>query len=99
MDAMSEKRLGSGALFDGEGCPCTLGVIAQARGADVERYAAVNPDYLREVMEELFSISEAMGAEIMHENDEGTYSVESPEVRWRRMRAWVQSKIRSTNDP
>lgn len=91
MDAMPDKRLGRGEIFDEDnGCVCALGVVAQARGNDLDH------DFDREESERWFGIAEALAAEIMHENDDGGPPLlhdETPEKRWLRVREWVGAQI------
>ena len=48
----------------------------------------------RAAVSQAFGIAEAMAAEIVHENDgEWRWDNETPEQRWTRMRAWVESHI------
>lgn len=100
LDAMPVKRLVANELqADGEFC--TLGVLGAKRGMDL---AKLDPD-CAESVSAAFDIAGAMAREIVYENDEyggehqwqpdGTYQYvkESPEHRWTRMRAWVDSQI------
>lgn len=94
LDAMPDKRLGSGSIVDDStGCMCTLGVVAQARGMDT---AALDDAFDRRDAETAFGIAEAMAAEIMFENDEvGPYK-ETEGERWWRMRRWVCDHVKET---
>lgn len=89
LDAMPEKTLITGELERG-GQVCTLGAIGRARGVSMED---IDP-YDRASMASLFGIAEALAAEIMYENDEGTWRHDTGEMRWTRMRAWVEAQIR-----
>ena len=103
MDAMPVKRLVTEELqADGEFC--TLGVVGAARNLDM---SAIDPDDA-EVVAEKFGLAEAMVREIVYENDEyfGSYKWvdgeqkyvrETPEERWARMRKWVDSQIKQTD--
>jgi hypothetical protein len=89
MDALPEKKLISGDLVDKDGCACALGTVAIARGTDVsnvdpEDHSAVAP---------IFGIADALAREVMFENDEGSFSAETPEQRFTRMRAWIESQL------
>ncbi len=108
LDAMPEKRLVTG-LIDGEeltdeeaedagygyrlvhaeGC-CAMGSVALARGVDVAQLDASD----RAKVGAALGIAPSMAAEIAFFNDEMPYKAESPEERWVRMRAWVDSQIR-----
>jgi hypothetical protein len=69
------------------GC-CAIGALAVRRGVDVE---GVDPEEAEEVAG-LFDINEKLAREVVYMNDEVYY--ESPERRWRNMRAWVASSIK-----
>ena len=88
LDAMPVKRLITDEL-KAEGSYCTLGVVGEARGMDMD---AIDPYNAADVSAKL-GISFAMAKEIVYLNDEGWYD-ETPEHRWRRMREWVASNIR-----
>lgn len=84
MDAMEEKALIAESFHDTEeGGFCTLGVIGAARGVDMKGFISLEREEV---------------AEIMYENDEGGpwRAPETPEVRWQRMRNWVQRQIKTT---
>lgn len=99
LDAMPVKRLVANELqADGEFC--TLGVLGAKRGMDL---ASLDPD-CAESVSAAFDIAEAMAREIVYENDEyggdhqwvdgiHKYAPETPEHRWQRMRAWIDSQI------
>lgn len=91
LDAMPEKTLGSDALRTADGDFCTLGVLGQARGMNIE---AIDPDDYDQVAH-AFGIAAPLAREIMYENDEGTWDPhrETPQARWQRMRQWVESQI------
>lgn len=100
LDALPEKRLLYGFEVR-EGCSCLLGSVALRRGMSP---AEINPlddlaEYDREQVAELFGLADAMTAEIMFMNDEGTVRSETPEERFQRMRAWVVSKIQAPPPP
>lgn len=101
MDAMPVKRLVTEELqADGEFC--TLGVVGNARGMDMH---VIDPDDAETVAHK-FGLASAMVREIVWENDEhpGVYGLredgtqgwrrETPEERWSRMRAWVNSNLK-----
>lgn len=92
LDALPEPRLVASAM-ERDGDYCALGSVARARG---EMLVLPDPDYEwgydregRRTIAEHFGIASAMAAEIMYENDEGTWNPETPEHRFLRMRAWV----------
>jgi hypothetical protein len=93
MDAMPSKVLISGDLKDAEGDFCALGVVGQARGADL---AGVDIED-RQAVAALLNIPEALAAEIMFENDDdfayGWRNDTTPQQRWGRMREWVRARI------
>lgn len=95
LDAMPEKRLIADEL-QANGCYCTLGVIGAKRGIDM---AGLDPED-RAAVSRTFGIAEAMAAEIVYENDaDFSYRNETPEQRWTRMRAWVESNINRVEQP
>lgn len=73
---------------------CALGAVGLARGC-VEEMTAVDPEE-REDVADLFGIAEAMAAEIMYQNDEAAFYVETPAQRWTRIRRWAESHLRPT---
>ena len=92
LDAMSVKRLIVNKLeFEGEFC--TLGVLGNARGLDMSEIEPEEPDQVAKG----FNIAEALAQEVVYMNDEGTYFIEEPEERWRRMRRWVSDQITIIN--
>lgn len=106
LDAMPDKRIGSGALVDATTCSlCTLGVALQARGIDPESIdrmfddefgLAEDPDSgigATRAAALALDIAEPLAKEIAFENDEGSWVTETPEARWHRMREWVASQI------
>lgn len=96
LDAMPERKLIANELQAADGCYCTLGVIGAQRGIDM---TGLDPDD-REAVSKKFGIAEAMAAEIVFENDgEWRWEQETPEARWTRMRAWVDSHIAEAPKP
>lgn len=96
LDALPEKRLIQNMLVE-DGAVCALGSVGRARGCDMTAFASKDDDDyddgMGDAMARLFGIARAMAAEIMFENDEGTWAEESPEQRFARMRRWVEANI------
>lgn len=95
MDAMPEKKLVAEELISADGEFCTLGVVGCARGVG-DQLKATDP-YARESIAKLLDVAPALVAQIAYVNDDpDAYSspAETPETRWRRMRAWVASQIK-----
>lgn len=99
MDAMPEKKLIAEEL-EVNGQFCTLGVIGHARGLDMTNIDPANTGRVSSCL----GIAEAMAREIVWLNDECSryakydetlkrWVDETPEERWARMRALVQSQI------
>ena len=92
LDAMLRKELIAESLQEtASGEFCTLGAVGYARGlalAPLENLSA------RDVAK-AFSITHAMAAEIMYENDDegDQYDDKTPEQRWIRMRKWLESNL------
>lgn len=94
LDAMPVKRLITDEIKNANGDVCALGAL--------DPNAAV---YAAEDIAIHFGIARALAAEIVYENDEHPPSwdqgadgrwiriEETPEQRWRRMRAWVEAQI------
>lgn len=72
---------------------CAIGAVGRARGIDM---AGLDPDEPEGVAAK-FDIAEALAREIVWENDEagGYWNKETPEARYRRVRSWVESKIKA----
>jgi hypothetical protein len=85
LDAMPVKRLITNAIKDDHGDVCALG--------------ALDPTAPYEDAEDLakhFNVAYALAAEIVYMNDEWDAwrsLSDTPEQRWVRMRAWVESQI------
>lgn len=88
LDAMPEKGLIAHELQE-DGEVCALGALGLRRGLNLE---AVDPEDADGVAD-LFGIAPALAREIVYENDEGAWSSESAEDRWKRMRAWAVSQL------
>lgn len=72
MDAMPNKTLAAESLVSADGEFCTLGVLGQARGLDMN---PIDPDDW-DAVAKAFNISPAMVREIVYENDEGVETCE-----------------------
>ena len=94
LDAMPEKKLYPNSFEAGEGQFCTLGVLGNSRGTQINDLLK-DEDYCDTVVvAQRFGIANALACEIMYENDEGTFDVEeTPEQRFARMRRWVVDNI------
>lgn len=90
LDAMPEKKLVAGELQK-DGNVCAIGAVGRARGIDM---GPIDPED-RDTVAGVFGIASALTAEIVYENDEGVWHVETPERRWSRMREWVLANIKS----
>lgn len=86
LDAMPRKRLITDEIVSPAGEVCALG--------SVDPNATLDPEDIEAVARH-FGIATAMAAEIVYMNDEyaSWRSTETPEVRWQRMRAWVDAEI------
>jgi len=99
LDSMPKKRLADRSFQRSDGDVCTLGCLLRSRGVDTsELDAAVGHDEgdVSQEAAESLNIARCMAAEVMFENDDPFgYRVieETPEERWIRMRAWVESQI------
>ena len=71
---------------------CALGAVAAARKMQVSDIDPHDPYQVAPA----FGIAEAMAREIVYENDEGTYALETPEERFERMRKWIVANINGT---
>lgn len=93
--------VGADELCDGSGTAapmgavCTLGAIGESRGLDM---SGLDPEN-SEAVAHVFGIADAMTREIVYWNDEGGNYRETPEERWVRMRAWVESAIIKPKPP
>ena len=91
LDALPEPKLIAGELVEQDGAVCAMGAVAKARGIDV---TGVHPENI-ETVAAMMNVAEAMAREIAWENDQDwSYTNETPEARFQRMRAWVVSEIK-----
>ena len=93
MDALPQKRLIAHELV-ANGEACAIGTVGLARGIDMSK---LDPDAYGQIAK-VFGISAALVREIEYENDDDdnwrdTTAV-TPEVRFERVRKWVQSQIK-----
>jgi len=91
MDAMPVKVLIAHEL-EKDGCHCALGVVGKARGLDLSAIAPEDTAYNHSQVPKAFGIAHQLAQEIVFMNDEDEPR-ETPEQRWVRMRAWVESQI------
>lgn len=106
LDAMPEKKLIAHEL-EQDGNVCAIGALGRVRGVDMSRldpenYNAVahafgvNPKLVQELVyvndEHWFWFTDDKGRILKDEN--GKDMKLTPEARWRKMRAWVEKKIR-----
>jgi len=91
LDAMAEKRLIAHELEDA-GNVCAIGSVGVRRGVDMSKLDPEDPDRIASA----FGIASPLVREIEYMNDEWRWR-ESPEERWRRMRAWAVSCLTSEN--
>jgi len=92
MDHLPEPKLIKNELVTGDGV-CAIGAVAVKRSIDIKD---VDPED-RETIASIFKIAPALAAEIVYMNDEyyfGPSPSETPEMRFRRMRAWIQDQIK-----
>lgn len=94
LDAMPSKRLIAGNIKDESGQVCALGALdPTAPKYDEEEYDDF--DHPRKLGAH-FNIAPALASEIVYMNDEYNSwrsQEETPEARWKRMRAWVATQI------
>lgn len=92
LDSLSSKRLIEGDLVRSDGECCALGAVAKARRIDVTNVESYDPDSVADC----FGIKRIMAAEIAYVNDEGGpfHTVETPEERFIRVRAWVVKNLK-----
>ena len=79
MDAMPDKRLIANAAVK-DGCLCTLGVVAAARGMDLEQLDIDMDGWEWDRIARGLGISEALAREIMYFNDESVGGYEWREI-------------------
>ncbi len=85
LDAMPMRRLITNELVDAQGDVCALGAVDPAADVDSSEPEEVAAH---------FGIARALACEIVYMNDEFPMRAsETPEERWKRMRAWVEKHI------
>lgn len=94
LDAMPRKRLITNAIRDDSGDVCVLGALdPQAPAYDPDEF----DDFAHAGdLAQHFGVARALASEIVYMNDEfenWRSRDETPEERWTRMRAWVESQI------
>jgi hypothetical protein len=94
LDAMPVKELASHEWVSPDGPACALGVLGRARGLEPQM-ADLDPedDRSADVAAEMLGVSPTLARLVVWENDEGSWNVETPAARWKRVRSWVQSQI------
>lgn len=90
LDALAEKRLIAHDLEFG-GSVCALGSVGLKRGIDMTPLDPEDPEGLAEV----FGIAHQLVREVEFMNDEAHWN-DTPENRWRRMRAWAVENLKAS---
>ncbi len=91
LDAMPVKELIAGEVVRDSEHVCAIGAVAVARGLDVEGIDVSDGDDVGKT----FGVAGALAKEIAFMNDDDFgYAAETPAVRWKRMRAWVEVQLR-----
>lgn len=96
LDAMPNKRLISGAIQDKNGDVCALGALDPTAPSFNEDDEYGDYDEHARKLAKHFGVAPALAAEIVYMNDEWCSwraKDETPEQRWKRMRAWVEEQI------
>ena len=89
LDALPIPILIMGEL-EADGAVCAIGAVGRARGVNM---AKLDPEDA-ETVAGTFGIATCMAREIVYENDEWC-DRDNPITRWVKIRAWVQSRIRT----
>lgn len=102
LEAMPEKKLITNDLQQ-DGCYCTLGVVAAARGVDVSEIDMTDEWDAGFQIGRALKMPTILAQEIMWQNDEGAFvrdnrvvSPKTPEERYECMLSWARSKIATT---
>lgn len=93
LDAIPTKRLIPHELVSEDGECCALGAVAIARKLDVAKVDESEPEEVAAAL----GIRSMLAQEVAYMNDEYQRN-NTPEERWRRIRAWVCSNITSTGE-
>ncbi len=89
LEAMPVKELIDETLV-AEGKFCTLGVICNAKGVDLNK---INDEDHKLLAKEL-DIAECLSREVVWENDDAGPYNETDAQRWERVHGWVKEQIR-----
>lgn len=102
LDALPEKRLIKGKLETDIGEVCALGALRRVRGLDLHE-SIRDSDW--DALGKAFDVASMLTQEVMYHNDErGDFDYETqryrddeetPEQRWKRMRNWAASQLRT----
>lgn len=92
LDAMPVKRLISGQLEEG-GEVCALGSVGKLRGIPMEPFDPYEPLEYDELAK-AFDVAPSLAREVMYENDEGAWKMETPEQRFERVRQWAVENLK-----
>ena len=94
LDSLPAKRLIAHELKSAEGEVCAIGSVGVRRGIEM---STIDPES-REQVAETFGIAGALAAELAYVNDEVWYGAETPEKRFKRVRAWVVRQLTEATD-
>jgi hypothetical protein len=98
LQALPDKRLIVGHMA-ADGCVCAIGALGRARSVDmseIDRLIDCEDDEVVGVkVAKLFNIAPALAREVMFENDEGVYAIETDQQRYYRMVRWVEQHLAS----
>jgi hypothetical protein len=90
LDAMPVKELVAGEIVRDSEHVCAMGSVAVARKLDVSDLDVEDAYFIAK----RFGIAESMAREIAYHNDEGGVKNETPALRWKRMREWIDAQLR-----
>lgn len=98
LDAMPSKRLIAGNIKDAAGQVCALGALDPTAPAYTGDDWDEDFGHARKLATH-FNVAPALASEIVYMNDEAlSWKDETPEARWTRMRAWVETQIVAATD-
>jgi len=89
MDAMPVKELIADNLIDADGNCCAIGVVCKQQNIDVSDIDYNSPHDVGDAV----NIAWQLAAEIEYENDEASRWDETRQMRWQRMREWVNRQL------